>query len=114
MNEQTPFARACEAAGGLVALARRIGRSKQAVNHYRTKGVPTGICPVIELATGVPVEELRPDVRWIRVQCDGWPNGKPLEDPTAPIADRREYDVGAPVTLPNTPLGDITKPNRKE
>lgn len=58
-----PFQRACEAAGGLTALAALCGRSKQAANGWK-KQVPAEICPLIELHTGVKCEELRPDVKW--------------------------------------------------
>lgn len=77
--EKTAFELACERAGGLVALANSIGKAKQTVNHYKTR-VPTDVCPLIELATGVTCEELRSDVKWIRVPDGAWPNGKPLVD----------------------------------
>lgn len=79
--EKTPFALACEKAGGLVALALSIDKPKQTVNHYKTR-VPDDVCPLIERATGVRCEDLRPDLRWVRVVDPAWPNGKPLLDMT--------------------------------
>jgi DNA-binding transcriptional regulator YdaS (Cro superfamily) len=66
----SPFERACEEAGGKAALAKAIGRSKQAINHYR-KRVPAHICPLIERATGVRCEELRPDIEWGVLRKEG-------------------------------------------
>lgn len=57
------FERACHAAGGLTKLAATLGRSKQALNHYKDR-VPAEMCPLIERATGVRCEELRPDIAW--------------------------------------------------
>ena len=62
---RTPFERACDEVGGLVALSRLIGKAKQTANHYKRR-VPAEVCPLIERATGgkVRCEELRPDVDW--------------------------------------------------
>lgn len=92
---QTPFERACSAVDGVVALSRLIGRSKQAVSHYRDR-VPESMCPAIERVTGVTVEELRPDLKWIRVSDPAWPNGKPLLD--VPIQKPKAAATLAPVT----------------
>ena len=78
----TPFELACKAKGGLSALAASIGRSKQAVNHYKS-GVPEDMAPLIEQQTGVRCEELCPHVVWVRgAPSPEWPNGKPLIDKT--------------------------------
>jgi DNA-binding transcriptional regulator YdaS (Cro superfamily) len=45
------------------ALADLLGKSKQAANSWK-KQVPAELCPLIEHHTGVPCEELRPDVKW--------------------------------------------------
>lgn len=46
--------------------------------------VPPDRCPAIERATGgqVTVDELRPDVRWVRVPDPTWPHpdGRPAID----------------------------------
>lgn len=47
----------------MVKLAKLLGRTKQAVNHYKER-VPAEMCPLIEKHTGVKCEELRPDVEW--------------------------------------------------
>lgn len=60
------ISRAIEAIGSGVALASAIARSPQFVSQL-LKGerpVPAELCPVIERATGVRCEELRPDVEW--------------------------------------------------
>lgn len=57
------FRIACERAGGLVALAGLLNKTKQAVNGYK-KGVPAAVCPLIEKHTGVRCEALRPDIEW--------------------------------------------------
>lgn len=54
--------------GGLSALARRLGEAPQTVSNWRMPGrqVPENRCPEIEAFTGVPREELRPDVDWTK------------------------------------------------
>lgn len=44
--------------------------------------VPPHRCVAIERATAgeVTAEELRPDLAWVRVHEDGWPDGKPVLD----------------------------------
>ena len=51
---------ALEAAGGISELARRIGIARQAVQQWRR--VPLDRILAVERATGVPREELRPDL----------------------------------------------------
>lgn len=61
-------------------LARLLGKPKQTVNHYKVR-VPEEACPLIEMHTGVRVEDMRGDLVWHRIPCEGWPNGsKPLLD----------------------------------
>ncbi|PAT31860.1 Cro/Cl family transcriptional regulator [Vandammella animalimorsus] len=57
---------AATAAGGQSALARLLGIKPPTVNQWvkGTRAVPARFCPDIEAATGVPCEELRPDVNW--------------------------------------------------
>ncbi|MDP4300365.1 YdaS family helix-turn-helix protein [Leptothrix discophora] len=71
---------ACDGAG---ALASAIGVSVQRLSNWRTRGIPTDVCPLIERATrerGKPVlcEELRPDVLWSVLRQAG-----PMSVPTA-------------------------------
>lgn len=59
-----PIQRAIDAAGGVSALARRIGVSPQVVANWRARGVPPGRVLAIEEASNgvVTRHELRPDV----------------------------------------------------
>jgi DNA-binding transcriptional regulator YdaS (Cro superfamily) len=52
--------KAIEAAGSRSELARRLGISQQAVSQWRT--IPPRQIVAVEQATGVPREELRPDL----------------------------------------------------
>jgi DNA-binding transcriptional regulator YdaS (Cro superfamily) len=57
--------RAVEAAGGLTSLGRMIGCSTNRVWNWTATGrPPIKFCPKIEAATGVPCEDLRPDINW--------------------------------------------------
>jgi len=52
-------------AGGQKALGAACGVWQTAVSNWRVRGnVPAEYCPLIEKATGVRCEELRPDVEW--------------------------------------------------
>jgi len=62
MNEA--IQRAFDAVGGPAALAKKLGRSRQAADQWRRKGAPVELCPDIEDLTGVRCEALRPDVNW--------------------------------------------------
>lgn len=68
--EQTPFARAVKAAGGMTALARKLNERGHRIKGHATiyqwgqTRVPAEYCPDIEALTGVSCEELRPDVNW--------------------------------------------------
>lgn len=67
-HTNTSIDRAIEAAGSANALAKQIGVKPAMINHWRTtaRSVLPDACPVIESATGVKCEDLRPDLRWIR------------------------------------------------
>lgn len=80
--ENAAFDKACRCTGGLTKLAAVLNRTKQALNHYKTSGVPDDMCPLIERATKFEVtcEELRPDLNWVRVADAEWQGGKPLLD----------------------------------
>jgi DNA-binding transcriptional regulator YdaS (Cro superfamily) len=54
------LAKAIKAAGGLRALARQLGISHPAIMHWTE--VPAHHLIAIEQATGIPREELRPDL----------------------------------------------------
>ena len=57
--------RAIAAAGGQKALGAACGVWQSAVSNWRVRGsVPAEYCPLIEKATGIRCEELRPDVEW--------------------------------------------------
>lgn len=72
--------RAIGIAGGVTALASAVGAAASAPSMWRSRGkVPAEWCPSIERATGVPCEEIRPDVPWEVLR-------KPLPD--APSRER--------------------------
>jgi len=52
--------RAIEAAGGAAKLARELGITTQAISQWRR--VPVDRVSEVERVTGIPREELRPDV----------------------------------------------------
>lgn len=57
--------RACEIAGGQVALAGLVDTSQSQIwfwLHRSKKGVPGETCVLIEQKTGVPRHSLRPDI----------------------------------------------------
>lgn len=61
MSDKTEsLRRAIDAAGGLAALAKQLGISAQAVSQWDE--VPPLRVLAVELATGVPRHELRPDL----------------------------------------------------
>jgi hypothetical protein len=70
-------------------LARLIGAKPQRVSNWRRRGVAVSECPSIERAThgAVTVEQLRPDVRWVRVPDPAWPHphGRPCIDVAGPV-----------------------------
>lgn len=59
----TPIQRAIAVCGSQSELARRIGKSQQLVSYWEKKGViPDYAAQLIEVATGIPRRELRPDI----------------------------------------------------
>lgn len=66
MDTKTPIQRACDAAGSMSELARRIEVRPPTVHQWVTglRPVPSERCPQIERVTGglVTCEELRPDL----------------------------------------------------
>jgi DNA-binding transcriptional regulator YdaS (Cro superfamily) len=81
-NQHTALERACKAAGSQTELGRLLHRQKAAVSRWKREQVPAEVCPEIERLTGVTCEELRPDVKWVRVKDKNWPSpkGRPLMD----------------------------------
>lgn len=67
---------AIDRAGGVSALARTLGISPPTVSQWRAgaRPVPPDRCPDIEHATGVPCEELRPDLEWVQL-----PDGRKID-----------------------------------
>jgi DNA-binding transcriptional regulator YdaS (Cro superfamily) len=70
-------------AGGLTRAAALIDVTPQRMCNWLDRGPPAEMCPVIERATGTPVEDLRPDLQWIRVEDPTWPDGRPCLDVAA-------------------------------
>jgi DNA-binding transcriptional regulator YdaS (Cro superfamily) len=63
-------------AGGLGALARRIGVAPSAPSMWKKRqSIPAEYCPAIERETGVVCERLRPGVPWdvLRLQAAAEP-----------------------------------------
>ena len=59
-KERQVIAAACERAGGMRALARAIGINYQNIQAWRR--IPAERMIAIETATGIPREQLRPDL----------------------------------------------------
>lgn len=59
---QTPLERAILTAGSGRALAGLLGVTPMAVSYWKVRGVPARQAIRIETATGVPRQELRPDL----------------------------------------------------
>ena len=60
--EQTPLDQAILKAGSVRKLAGMIGVSRFKIYRWRDSQVPAEYCRAIESATGVPREQLRPDL----------------------------------------------------
>ncbi|WP_434033567.1 YdaS family helix-turn-helix protein [Cupriavidus sp. a3] len=73
-QENAAMRLAIDKAGGLKKLADALGEKRtQTVANWLKRGAPMERCPAIESITGVPCEQLRPDVNWHefqRVLCD--------------------------------------------
>ena len=68
--------------GGPTVVARIVGVKVPSVHGWRS--IPARHCPTIEKALDgeVTVEQMRPDVAWLRVKDKTWPHpkGRPCED----------------------------------
>jgi DNA-binding transcriptional regulator YdaS (Cro superfamily) len=77
-----------ESLGGPTAVAGMTGVRPPSVVEWRSRGIPADRCPAIEKATEgkFTVEQLRPDVTWIRVKDRKWPHpsGRPCIDVAKP------------------------------
>ena len=82
MNQLAPSER--------VRVAAEVGMHEQYLYQCLTgrRSTPQDRCPAIERATAaaITVEDLRPDVRWLRVPDADWPHpqGRPCIDVAAP------------------------------
>lgn len=45
-------------------VSKALGITKQAIGHWKTRGVPAEHCPDIELLLGIKCEALNPGVNW--------------------------------------------------
>jgi len=85
-----PIQAAAAAVGGQTALAAVLGLKQPTISEWARgdRPIPPDRCPAIERATEgkFQVEELRPDVRWVRVPDADWPHpdGRPCIDVAAP------------------------------
>lgn len=99
---------AIDKAGGPVQVARMFGIAPPSVTLWRKRGIPPDRCPTIEQHTAgrVSVEELRPDVRWVRVSDPAWPNpaGRPCHDYAGPA------QIGAPPSEPQQAEAPVALP----
>jgi len=66
MAGMNPIQKAISQAGSATKLARVLQVTPQAVCFWRDgkREIPADKCPLIERATGVSCEQLRPDVAW--------------------------------------------------
>lgn len=80
--------------GAVRAFASRLGVPPPLLSQWmssdKPRKVPRERCPSIERATDgrVTVEQMRPDVAWVRVPDAAWPHpaGRPCIDVAAPAA----------------------------
>jgi len=94
--ENDPLLEAAQCVGGQANLARALGVTPAAISQIiaGSRKTPPDRCPAIEHATGgaVKVEDLRPDVRWHRVEDPTWPHpqGRPCIDVAAGLVEHDE------------------------
>ncbi len=82
-TEKQALEAAIKKAEGVSALGRLLGVGQNYVSNWRTRGIaPVERCAAIELHTGIPADELRPDAPWRRIKDKSWPNkaGRPVLD----------------------------------
>jgi len=61
MSGETAIDKGIADAGGLSTLADLLGETPQALNNWRTRGVPPSKCRAFAAATGISVKLLRPN-----------------------------------------------------
>ncbi len=63
-HKDTPLARAVRAERSQSAFGRLVGRRQSTINDWLKNDVPlpAELCPIVEEATGIPREDLRPDL----------------------------------------------------
>lgn len=75
--------------GGPTKIAKLVGLRVPTVHGWTS--IPERHCPAIERGLGgsVTCEQMRPDLTWIRVPDQAWPNsaGRPLLDYSSRIPD---------------------------
>ena len=75
-------------AHGLTPTAGVIGVSVQRLGNWLDRGIPMDQCAKVEVSLGgaVAVEDMRPDINWLRVKDKSWPHpkGRPVIDVGAP------------------------------
>lgn len=66
MDTPTALQRAIKEIGSQQALADALGVKSPSITDWHRGRVPADRCPAVEALTGVPCEELRPDLAWSR------------------------------------------------
>jgi DNA-binding transcriptional regulator YdaS (Cro superfamily) len=89
MNLRTFLAQAPRGTGAAIARALRVHPVMVSQWAAGVKRVTEDHAPALEALTEhlVSCEETCPDARWVRVDADGWPKGKPLLDKTPELAE---------------------------
>jgi DNA-binding transcriptional regulator YdaS (Cro superfamily) len=86
MTPERVIQRVLAKAGGPTAVATLLGPpiKRQNVEYWvRVSDIPAEHCPALERALGIPCQQLRGDLIWVRVPDPDWPDGKPLLDVAA-------------------------------
>lgn len=66
-NHLAPLERVLYIVGGVCNLARILRISQPSVSQWRLRGdIPVDRCAAVEDYTGIPCEELRPDIEFVR------------------------------------------------
>lgn len=76
--------RLTKAAGSPSKLARALDVFPQHITNWRKRGIPADRCLALETVTGIPCEEIRPDLNWQR-DAEGKVTGY-----TVPVTDPAE------------------------
>jgi len=70
MNKNKSISKAIRLLGGPVAAAKKlgVGRYQTVQGWVRSGNIPARHSPDVELLTGVPCEEICPDVNWLAIR----------------------------------------------